>query len=205
MNIAIIGTGNVGGALATQWAKKGHNIHLGVKNKDQFKGSELLKNANTSVFSIKEAIELSDIILIATPPTAIFDIVEEMGDVSGKVIIDSTNSVMKSPEPFKTVFHMLAEKTNAEVVKCFNSTGFENMKDPVYHGEGIDMFMAGDSEKAKDVARQLALDCGFGSCWDFGKSDKVELLEKFALSWINLAIMQGHGRNIAFKVVRRAL
>jgi 8-hydroxy-5-deazaflavin:NADPH oxidoreductase len=205
MNIAIIGTGNVGGALATQWAKKGHNIHLGVKNKDQFKGSELLKNANTSVFSIKEAIELSDVILIATPPTAIFDIVEEMGDVSGKVIIDSTNSVMKSPEPYKTVFHMLAEKTNAEVVKCFNSTGFENMKDPVYHGEGIDMFMAGDSEKAKDVARQLALDCGFGSCWDFGKSDKVELLEKLALSWINLAIMQGHGRNIAFKVVRRAL
>jgi predicted dinucleotide-binding enzyme len=205
MNIAIIGTGNVGGALATQWAKKGHNIHLGVKNKDQFKGSELLKNANTSVFSIKEAIELSDVILIAAPPTAIFDIVEEMGDVSGKVIIDSTNSVMKSPEPFKTVFHMLAEKTNAEVVKCFNSTGFENMKDPVYVGEGIDMFMAGDSEKAKEVARQLALDCGFGSCWDFGKSDKVELLEKFALSWINLAIMQGHGRNIAFKVVRRAL
>jgi 8-hydroxy-5-deazaflavin:NADPH oxidoreductase len=205
MNIAIIGTGNVGGALATQWAKKGHNIHLGVKNKDQFKGSELLKNTNTSVFSIKEAIELSDVILIATPPTAIFDIVEEMGDVSGKVIIDSTNSVMKSPEPYKTVFHMLAEKTNAEVVKCFNSTGFENIKDPVYHGEGIDMFMAGDSEKAKEVARQLALDCGFGSCWDFGKSDKVELLEKLALSWINLAIMQGHGRNIAFKVVRRAL
>lgn len=203
MNIAIIGTGNVGGALATQWAKKGHNIHLGVKNKDQFKGSELLKNANTSVFSIKEAIELSDVILIATPPTAIFDIVEEMGDVSGKVIIDSTNSVMKSPEPYKTVFHMLAEKTNAEVVKCFNSTGFENMKDPVYHGEGIDMFMAGDSENAKDVARQLALDCGFGSCWDFGKSDKVELLEKFALSWINLAIMQGFGRGIAFKVIKR--
>ncbi|MBK8623434.1 MAG: NAD(P)-binding domain-containing protein [Saprospiraceae bacterium] len=203
MNIAIIGTGNVGGALATQWAKKGHNIHLGVKNKDQFKGSELLKNANTSVFSIKEAIALSDVILIATPPTAIFDIVEEMGDVSGKVIIDSTNSVMKSPEPYNTVFHMLAEKTNAEVVKCFNSTGFENMKDPNYHGEGIDMFMAGDSEKAKEVARQLALDCGFGSCWDFGKADKVELLEKFALSWINLAIMQGHGRGIAFKVIRR--
>lgn len=203
MNIAIIGTGNVGGALATQWAKKGHNIHLGVKNKDQFKGSELLKNANTSVFSIKEAIELSDVILIATPPTAIFDIVEEMGDVSGKVIIDSTNSVMKSPDPFKTVFHMLAEKTNAEVVKCFNSTGFENMKNPVYHDEGIDMFMAGDSEKAKDVARELALDCGFGTCWDFGKSDKVELLEKFALSWINLAIMQGFGRGIAFKVIKR--
>lgn len=65
------------------------------------------------------------------------------------------------------------------------------------------MFMAGDSEEAKQIARQLALDAGFGSCWDFGKGDKVELLEQFALSWINLAIMQGHGRDIAFKLVRR--
>ena len=77
------------------------------------------------------------------------------------------------------------------------------MLNPIYNGEAIDMFMAGDSEKAKSVAKQLALDCGFGSCIDFGKSDKVELLEKFALSWINLAIVQGYGRNLAFRVVRR--
>ncbi len=63
--------------------------------------------------------------------------------------------------------------------------------------------MSGDSEKAKVVALQLALDAGFASCLDFGKSDKVELLEKLALSWINLAIMQGHGRNMAFKVEKR--
>ncbi|MBI3260736.1 MAG: hypothetical protein HYZ54_14850 [Ignavibacteriae bacterium] len=77
------------------------------------------------------------------------------------------------------------------------------MLNPIYHGEAIDMFMAGDSEYAKTVAKQLALDCGFGNCIDFGKSDKVELLEKFALSWINLAIIQGMGRNIAFKMVSR--
>ena len=65
------------------------------------------------------------------------------------------------------------------------------------------MFMAGDSANAKVVAARLALDIGFASCMDFGKADKVELLEKFALAWINLAIMQGHGRNIAFKLVRR--
>ncbi|OQA03013.1 MAG: hypothetical protein BWY67_02486 [Bacteroidetes bacterium ADurb.Bin397] len=65
------------------------------------------------------------------------------------------------------------------------------------------MFMAGDSATAKDIAVQLAIDCGFENCYDFGKSDKVSLLEKFALSWINLAIMQGHGRDIAFRIVRR--
>lgn len=203
MNIAIIGTGNVGGALATNWATKGHTINLSVQDVKKFKGIELLKNKNTKVYSIKEAVAISEIVLIATPPTAIFEIIEQIGEVFDKIIIDATNSIMKTPEPYKTVYHCLADKTQAEVVKCFNSTGFENMLNPVYNGEAIDMFMAGDSEKAKSVALQLSIDAGFGSCIDFGKSDKVELLEKFALSWINLAIMQGHGRNMAFKVVRR--
>jgi predicted dinucleotide-binding enzyme len=203
MNIAIIGTGNVGGALATNWSKKGHTINLGVQDVSNFKEQELLKNDNTNAYTIKEAVAKSEVILIATPPTAVFEILKQMGDVSNKIIIDATNAVAKSPEPYKTVYHCLADKTNAEIVKCFNSTGFENMLNPIYDGQGIDMFMAGDSEKAKSVTKQLALDCGFGSCIDFGKSDKVELLEKFALSWINLAIMQGHGRNWAFRVVRR--
>lgn len=198
-----LATGNVGGALATTWLKKGHTVNLGVKDKSQFKGMELMKNPNTYVFSIPEAVAQSEVILLATPPTAIFEIMEQMGEVSGKIIIDATNAVRQAPDPYKTVYHCLADKTKAEVVKCFNTTGFENMLDPIYNGEGIDMFMAGDSDKAKAIARQLAVDAGFGSCWDFGKSDKVELLEKLALSWINLAIMQGHGRNIAFKVVRR--
>jgi predicted dinucleotide-binding enzyme len=203
MNIAIIGTGNVGGALATHWSKKGHTINLGVQDKNHFKGIALLQNPNTRVLSIQEAVAASEVILIATPPTAIFEILGQMGNVAGKIIIDATNTVRQAPDPYKTVYHCLTDKTPAEVVKCFNSTGFENMLNPIYNGEGIDMFMAGDSEIAKSIAAQLAKDAGFGCCWDFGKSDKVELLEKLALSWINLAILQGHGRNMAFKVVKR--
>ncbi|MCB0514738.1 MAG: NAD(P)-binding domain-containing protein [Chitinophagales bacterium] len=204
MNIAIIGSGNVGGALAQQWIKAGHTVLIGAKFPLSEKNIQLATKIGEDRFaSISSAVKQCEIILIATPPTAIFEIIEEMSDVSNKIIIDATNSIMKSPEPYKTVYHCLEDKTNAEVVKCFNSTGFENMLNPVYNGQGIDMFMAGDSEKAKSVAKQLALDCGFGCCIDFGKSDKVELLEKFALSWINLAIMQGHSRDMAFKVVRR--
>jgi 8-hydroxy-5-deazaflavin:NADPH oxidoreductase len=77
------------------------------------------------------------------------------------------------------------------------------MANPKYGDLAMDKFMAGSSEKAKSVARQLALDAGFGECRDFGGEDKAVLLEQFALSWINLAIMQGHGRDIAFKVIRR--
>ncbi len=31
MNIAIIGSGNVGGALAQQWIKAGHTVLIGAK------------------------------------------------------------------------------------------------------------------------------------------------------------------------------
>lgn len=204
MNIAIIGSGNVGGALAQQWMKAGHSVTIGAKFPLSDKNIKLSKDIGEEKFvSVEKAVELSEVILLAIPPVAIFEVMEQMGDLSNKVVIDASNSVMKGPDPYKTVFHCLFDKTNGEIVKCFNSTGYENILNPIYDGQGIDMFMAGDSEKAKAVAKQLALDCGFGSCIDFGKSDKVELLEKFALSWINLAIMQGHGRNMAFRVVRR--
>lgn len=203
MKIAIIGTGNVGGALATKWSEKGHQIHLGVKNQNVFKGKHLLTNANTTAHSIREAVSMSDVVLLAIPPVAIFEILDQVQDWTNKMLIDATNSYRQAPEPYKTVYHCLADRTKGEIVKCFNSTGFENIVNPIYNGQPIDMFMAGDSTKAKEVAIQLSLDAGFGSCLDFGKSDNVELLEKFAMSWINLAILQGQGRNIAFKVVRR--
>lgn len=204
MKIAIIGSGNVGGALAQQWLKAGHSVLIGAKFPLSDKNIALATKIGEDKFThITNAVEQCDIVLIATPPTAIFDILEEMGDVSGKTIIDATNTVRQKPSPYDTVYHVLTDKSTAKVVKCFNSTGFENMLNPVYHDEKLDMFMAGDNDDAKATARQLALDAGFGSCWDFGNGDKVLLLEQFALSWINLAIMQGHGRDIAFRVVKR--
>lgn len=203
MNIAIIGTGNVGGALASRWAAKGHHVLLGVQDLNNFKGLNLLQQPNIRALPVKDAVAQSETVLIATPPTAIFDILAAIGDAPGKTWIDATNSVAKGPDPYKTVYHCLADRISGDVAKCFNTTGFENMLNPVYGSQPIDMFMAGDSAPAKQVATQLALDCGFGSCIDFGKGDKVELLEKFALSWINLAIMQGMGRDIAFRLVRR--
>ncbi|MCB0530896.1 MAG: NAD(P)-binding domain-containing protein [Lewinellaceae bacterium] len=203
MKIAIIGTGNVGGTLATQWANTGHQIHLGVQNTGAFKGQHLLSNPNTTAHFIPEAVGLSEVILVATPPHIAPELATQMGDVSGKVLIDATNAIQRKPEPYPTAFHAFAQLTKADVVKCFNTTGFENMKNPQYGNQRLDLFMAGDSETAKTVAARLASDAGFEKCYDFGKSDKVELLEKFALAWINLAIFQGMGRDIGFKLLSR--
>ena len=48
MKIAIIGTGNVGAALATKWANCGHTLYLGTRNIHKLSGTSLLNNPGTS-------------------------------------------------------------------------------------------------------------------------------------------------------------
>ncbi len=204
MKIAIIGSGNVGGSLAQGWAKAGHEIFFGVRNKEEFKGNRLNEVKNISVALIPNAVAAAEVVVIAAVPQAVQSIIDSMGDVSGKVIIDAMNSVRVKPEPYSNTTEALMKLSNCkDIVKCFNTTGAENMRNPIYQGSGIDMFYAGDSEKAKKVAEQLAKDLGFENVYNFGGSDKFNLLEQLALSWINLAMMQGYGRDFAFKVVKR--
>ncbi|NUM70815.1 MAG: NAD(P)-binding domain-containing protein [Ignavibacteriaceae bacterium] len=205
MKIAIIGAGNVGGALAKGFADAGHTVIIGARdvNSDDVK-SLLAQSPAISATSISEAINLAETVVISTPPDAAVKIAQDNPALKYKTVIDATNSVFRNPEPYKTAFEGIKAVTGCEnVVKCFNTTGFENMANPRYGDIGIDMFMAGSSAEAKSVARKLSLDIGFEECYDFGGDDKAALLEQFAMSWINLAIMQKHGRGIAFKLIRR--
>lgn len=205
MKIAIIGTGNVGGALATKWALKGHEIYLGVKDSSDFKGKHLLKNPNTKTDSVSGAVGQSDVVLIATPATAVVEVAKSLGDTKGKILIDAMNIVMgRGPQGFtNTADAILANTETKDVVKCFNTTGFNNMENPDYNGTSIDAFVAGDSKKGKEIAQKLAIDAGFAECYDVGGNDKFVLMESFAFFWINLAMMQGQGRNIGFKLLKR--
>lgn len=205
MKIAIIGSGNVGAALARQFIKAGHKVLLGVRFPLSAKSVQLATHIGEEHFGdVKTVVKESEVIVLAVPPDTIIQLVQDMGDVSAKTIIDTTNSIRTKPEPYATAFHALKALTKSEhIVKCFNSTGFENMLQPDYNGVKLDMFCAGSDKKSKELASQLAKDIGFETCYDFGGDDKVDLLEKFALSWINLAILQGHGRNLGFKLLKR--
>ncbi|HRI01267.1 MAG TPA: NAD(P)-binding domain-containing protein [Saprospiraceae bacterium] len=205
MKIAIIGTGNVGGALATKWAKAGHTLYLGVRNLEEFKGKELLKNPNTTALSIQEAVQIAELILISTPAPMAVEVTQSLGDTTGKIIIDAMNIVMgRGPQGYSNTSKAILDHTQTkDVVKCFNSTGFNNMENPNYNQEALDMFVAGDSERAKKAAIQLAKDAGFAECYNVGGNDKFELMEQFAFFWINLAMFQSYGRNIGFKLLKR--
>ena len=205
MNITIIGSGNVGGALAVGFRKAGHSVILGVKDPAiPFKGKDLALEYNFPFYAIAEAVQKSDVVVIAAPAHFAHEIAQTLGDVRGKVIIDTMNAVMKKPAHYANASEAILDNCNStDVVKCFNTTGAENMENPHYDGTPLDMFVAGDSAKGKQVAMQLAKDIGFGNCYDFGGNDKFSLLEQFALAWINLAMMQKMGRNIGFKLLKR--
>lgn len=205
MTIAIIGSGNVGGALAQSFIKAKHTVLMGVRLPLSDKSLKLATVIGEDRFtSVEYAAKQADVIIITTPPEAVLSLIPQLGDISNKMIIDATNSVRTKPEGYPTAYHAIKEKTGSDrVVKCFNTTGFENMLNPVYNGVGIDMFCAGNNKEAKAITTKLATDIGFANCYDFGSDDKVQLLEQFALSWINLAIMQGLGRNVAFKLIHR--
>ncbi len=207
MHIAIIGTGNVGGALASAWARAGHTIILGVKDLQDFKGRDLLLQPGISALPVADAVSKAELVLLATPATAATEVALSLGNTTGKIIIDAMNMIMgRGPAGFQTTADaILAHTQTRDVVKCFNTTGFNNMQNPVYGSVAIDAFVAGDSKAGKAAAIRLAKDAGFGECYDIGGNDKFQLMEQFAWFWINLAMFQGQGREIGFKLLKRQL
>ena len=205
MNIAIIGAGNLGGALAQVWAKKGHRINIGSRDPLKFKKTYLLKNSNISLHTIAEAVELSDIILMSVPARMAAKVTDMLGDTHFKIIIDAMNVVEDwCPEGYSNSSDCILSHTETDdVIKCFNTTGCDNILNANYNNQKLDMFMCGDSKKGKDIASQLALDAGFDNCYDVGGNAHFGLLESFGRLWLNLSQNMEMGKNIGFKLLKR--
>ena len=187
MKITMIGHGNVGSSLWHKWFSCGHQIAIAARDTNAEKLLEFRKEG-MEIVSIHESLENTDVIVYAAPAHSAVDIAKQIGELPGKIIIDTSNSVFKKPEPYPTAFAALQDLTKADLVKCFNSTGVENMQNPSYSDSVADMFVAGNSVKGKEIAVQLAKDLGFAECYNFGGDDKVPLLEQLCAIWINLAM-----------------
>ena len=209
MNIGIIGAGSVGGALGTGWAQKGHSVLFGVRDASSLSLHKLLERAGASARagSVEDA-GACDVVVLATPWDATASAIRRAGALTGKVLLDCTNPLL--PDLSGLILgnttsggEKVAEwAPRARVVKIFNTTGFGNMANPVYGGEPASMLYCGDDAEAKKIAAQLAGDLGFDPI-DAGPLTQSRLLESYALLWITLAIKQGLGMNIAFKLMRR--
>jgi predicted dinucleotide-binding enzyme len=195
MDIAVIGSGNIGGRLATVWALKGHRVILGTRNPAEEKIKKLIASNPTKISA--------EVILLAVPASNAYAVSKQLGEVKGKVIIDAMNAVFRKPEPYTRTSEAITAATGSDhIVKCFNSVGAENIDNPVYGNDRADMLLCGNYASDKAIVRKLAEDCGF-NVYDIGGLDKEPLTEQTALLWASLATGAGLGRNIAFKVLRR--
>lgn len=209
MKIAVIGTGNVGTALGKRWAALGHQVTLGTRdpNSDKVKVLLLTGGPNLSAAMVEEAIAGSDVVALATPWPAVQEIAESIEDWGDKIIVDCTNPIGPGLQLAVGGGTSGAEQLagwarSGRVVKAFNTTGAENMADPIYQSQPITMFICGDDAEAKATVSQLAQALGFEVA-DTGGLTMARYLEPMAMVWIHLAIVQKQGRNIAFRLVRR--
>ena len=209
MRIAILGTGTVGQALATGWLRAGHEIIFGSRQPDDDKAAALMTlfHGKVQIQATAAAIAAAEVVVLAVPWAAAEAVIAQGEDWAGKILIDATNPIAPGLQLAVGKDSSGAEQvqtwaTGARVVKAFNTTGAENMLNPIYDGQATTMFIAGDDPAAKQVVKGLAEDLGFETA-DTGNLQTARFLEPLALAWIHLAIVQKQGRNIAFKLMKR--
>ncbi|OBK47148.1 dinucleotide-binding enzyme [Mycobacterium sp. 1081908.1] len=201
MKIAIIGAGNVGNALGTAWANRGHQIMFGVRNPDDPKYASL-----SSVETNEFATAAADVVVLCTPWQSTRAAVQGCGDLSGKVLIDCTNPLTPDIEALEVGFdNSGAEEVakwapGARVCKAMNQIGAGMMDAPRLPGQPV-MFVCGDDDDAKAVTAGLVGELGFETV-DVGDLTLARLLEPYGLLWIHLALRRGLGTNFGFGLLR---
>jgi len=210
MRIAVIGTGHVGGALGTGWARAGHEVSFGARNPKCADAEQLLARSGSKakIASIADSIAKAEIVVLAIPWGAVTDTLQAIAPaLSGKILIDCTNPAGKWPEMDHSAGsggeQVATLAPGAKVVKCFNTTGYENMQNPQYGDGAVTMCYAGDDAEAKRVVHGLAKDLGFDPV-DAGGMQQAHTLEILASLWGTLAYGQKMGRGIGFRLMRRS-
>jgi 8-hydroxy-5-deazaflavin:NADPH oxidoreductase len=208
MKIAIIGAGGVGTSLGKSWTGHAHEVRYGARNAKSDKVlTALAATPGAQAVAIAEAVAWCDAAVLATPWSGAQDALAAAGDFAGKPLLDATNPLTPS---FQLALghtgsggeQVQAWAPSARVVKIFNTTGLENMANPVFPGGRAAMVYAGDDAAAKHVAAKLAGDLGFEPL-DLGGLTGARYLEPMAMVWIHLALVQKMGRGVAFGLLRR--
>lgn len=202
MRIGIIGAGNVGTTLGNAFVRSGHDVVYGSRD-----DTKTAPHAGALLGTISGAVLDSELIVLATPFSAIESALEAAGDFDGKILVDATNPIDEELTLVVGRTTSGAERVasvakNARVVKCFNTTGYDVMANPKLGGHRALMLACGDDDDATRTVAKLATDIGFEGIALPGLA-RARDLEPLAVLWIQLAMQRGLGRNIAFGLVQR--
>jgi predicted dinucleotide-binding enzyme len=192
--IAIIGTGNVGGALGPEFAAQGHTIIYGSREPERADVAALVQRTGNGASAMQPAaaVRNADIVVLAVPGTAAADIARSLGDLSGKIILDPTNVVSRSGgypmypiEGNGSNAQMIQDiQPGARVVKAFNTLNYRQMVDPETAGGPITIPLAGNDARAKAVIAELVEGMGLDAV-DVGPLAYARVLEEMLVMWAN--------------------
>jgi len=208
-NIAVLGAGNVGGALARIWSKAGHKVVFGLPNPQSDRAQEALHSApGVQAFNNREAAAGAEIVALSVPWPAAQNAIQMCGDFAGKILIDCTNPLLPDLSGLALgVSTSAAEQVaswapKAHVVKAFNTIGAPCLGNAQFGDLEADGFYCGDHADAKATVRGLIEDAGLNPV-DVGSLIHARWLEPMAMLWIDLAVNQKQGADHAFKLLRR--
>jgi 8-hydroxy-5-deazaflavin:NADPH oxidoreductase len=205
MQIAIIGSGNVGRALAGSFTRAGHDVTLTASNPDHARDAAA-QSGGRAAASNRDAAAAAELVVLAVHQPAVDGVLAELGDaLAGKVVVDVTNRVDPA-NPGSTMDgtsaaeQIQARAPGARVVKAFNTAFASRQADPVVDGVALDAFIAGDDDQAKQAVAELAGAIGFRPI-DAGPLVMARALEAMALLNITLQLRNNWPWQAGFKLV----
>jgi hypothetical protein len=201
MNIGILGAGNIGATLGRKWAAHGHEIAFGVRDVQAEKVLSLLAKigAGAAAVSLPDAVAAAEVVLFAIPGRVMAETAASLGQgLAGKVVIDASNHVGQKPMHGLDVLRRAAP--GASLFRAFSSLGWENFAEPVVEGVQVDLFYCGNGGPARATMDELIAQIGLRPVY-IGGLERAELIDAMTMLWFELALGQGKGRHLAFKMI----
>lgn len=167
MNISILGTGNMASGLAGLLGRAGYNVTIGARDTQKARNLVASLPGNIAASDMATAATKADVVVLALPYDAVATVLADIGDVSGKILIDITNPL--TPDYMGlTIGHQTsaAEEiqklaAKAHVVKAFNTIFAQVLQSGgKVSGAGATVFIAGDDDASNDTVAAIVTKIG---------------------------------------------
>jgi predicted dinucleotide-binding enzyme len=178
MRIGIVGTGTMASGFA-RGLKDKHEVWMGSRDTERGKQTADETGA-TGGGSYADVVADAEVVILAVPWTAVDETLPQLGDLSGKVMIDITNPYTAEglvPLEGTSTAEEIQKKVGAAVIKGWNHVYGVNITRPEVDGIPASVLIAGDDEAAKETVFQVARDMGFDPV-DVGELAATRHLER---------------------------
>ncbi|MFI6642027.1 NADPH-dependent F420 reductase [Streptomyces sp. NPDC050504] len=198
MRIGVLGTGNMADALATHWARAGHEVTVGGRDPHRAERLAARVGGGARAAGLREAAGSGEVVLAALPFGAGAGVVRELRTaLEGKALVDCSNPVGPGfrllTDGGPSAARLLADAApGAHVVKAFNLCHEDvwRMAPPVFDGRPLAVPVCGDDAAAVGLVHALVRDAGCTPV-SGGGLDRAGLLEATAALFIGLWVGEG--------------